>query len=379
VPATETYANVTYGRVGTLEEMTQSQSKTQRAVVRGVRRLARLLATPLVPADYLDLIDPLNGSELRGRIVARRRETPDAVSLEIRPGHAWQGHQPGQHVRFGVDVNGVRHWRTYSITSAPGGPTFTITPKRILGGTVSTHLVEHAGVGELVRLEAATGDFAVPNPPPPGVLLVTAGSGITPILGMLRAGLAAATDIVWLHSDRAADSVIAGEEVRELARETGMRLIERHTRTQSRLTVADLTAAVPDWATRQTWACGPAELLELLSAHWAERGVEQQLHIERFAPPPRPVVGEGGTVRFTRTAVDADAPADRSLLEVGEAAGILMPSGCRMGICHGCLTPLRSGAVRDLRTGALITAPEGDPIPVQTCVTAAAGACDLDR
>lgn len=360
--------------------MTETQSKTQRAVVRGVRRLARLLATPLVPADFVDLLDPLSGlSELRGRIVARRVESPDAVSLEIRPSRSWQGHRPGQHVRLGVDVNGVRHWRTYSITSAPGGPTFTITPKRVLGGVVSTHLVDRAAAGSLVRLEQAAGDFAVPNPPPNRVLLITAGSGITPVLGMLRTGLAAATDVVWLHSDRSAEAVIAGAEVRRLARETGLRLTERHTRTQARLTAADLATLVPDWAERPTWACGPTELLDQLAAHWAAHGLEHQLHIERFAPPPRPVVGSGGTVRFTHTEVDVDAPADRTLLEVGEEAGVLMPSGCRMGICHGCLTPLRSGAVRDLRTGDLISAPEGDPIPVQTCITAAAGACHLDR
>lgn len=359
--------------------MTQTTSK-RRTVVRGVRRLAHLLATPLVPADYLDLLDPLNArGDLRGRIVARRRETGDAVTLEIRPGGSWRGHRPGQHVRFGVDVKGVRHWRTYSITSAPGGATITITPKRIFGGTVSTHLVERARVGDLIHLGQATGDFTVPNPPPARVLLITAGSGVTPVLAMLRAGLAAATDVVWIHSDRSADAVVAGEEVRQLARDTGLRLIERHTRTHARFTTTELSTIVPDWAEREAWACGPAELLDDLSDHWAEHQLTHRLHTERFTPPPRPAIGEGGEVRFTQAEIDAEAPGDRSLLEVGEDAGILMPHGCRMGICHGCLTPLRSGTVRDLRTGDLITAPEGDPIPIQTCVTAAAGVCHLDR
>lgn len=346
-------------------------------MARGVRRLAHLLATPLVPADYLDLLDPLNArSALRGRIISRHRETPDATTLEIRPGRSWQGHQPGQHVRVGVDVNGVRHWRTYSITSAPGGPTFTITPKRVLGGKVSNHLNDRVRIGELIHLEQASGDFAPSDPPPAKVLLITAGSGITPILGMLRSGLAAATDVTWIHSDRFAEAVIAGAEVRAM---DGLRFIERSTRTQPRLTTADIVAAVPDWAERQTWACGPAELLDSLSGHWAEHDLSDQLHLERFTPPARPVIGEGGAVHFTEAAIDADAPADRSLLEIGEEAGVLMPSGCRMGICHGCLTPLSSGSVRDLRNGELITAPDGDVISIQTCVTAAAGPCHLDR
>ncbi len=58
---------------------------------------------------------------------------------------------------------------------------------------------------------------------------------------------------------------------------------------------------------------------------------------------------------------------------------MLMPSGCRMGICYGCVLPMREGAVRDLRTGDVTTAAAGDNVKVQTCISAAAGACDLDH
>ena len=66
------------------------------------------------------------------------------------------------------------------------------------------------------------------------------------------------------------------------------------------------------------------------------------------------------------------------LLDAGEAAGVLMPSGCRMGICMGCVVPLESGAVRDLRSGALTTAVPGDGVKIQTCISAAAGPCSID-
>ena len=99
----------------------------------------------------------------------------------------------------------------------------------------------------------------------------------------------------------------------------------------------------------------------------------ERFHTELASP------GEGGTVELTRTGTTLTCDGATPILDAGEAAGVLMPSGCRMGICRGCLTPLRSGAVRDLRTGDLISAPEGDPIPVQTCITAAAGPCHLDR
>ncbi|MDO5682087.1 MAG: ferredoxin reductase [Propionibacteriaceae bacterium] len=355
-------------------------TETRTTVRHRVHRFLNLVTTPLVPADYLDLINPLRpGGDLRGRIVARRRETADAVSIEIRPGADWRSHVPGQHVRVGVDVNGVRHHRTYSLTSAPGGATITITPKRLRDGVVSTHLVEHSRVGDLVHLSQATGEFHLPEDVPAKVLLITAGSGITPALGMLRAGLAAAADVVHVHLDATADDVIGGADVRGLAAAGRLRLIEHHSSRHGRLTPSELCALVTDWTDRQTWACGPAELLDALTTHWADHDLTDHLHIERFTPPQRAVIGDGGLVSFSGSAIEVDVPAGQTLLEAGEQAGVLMPSGCRMGICHGCLTPLSKGAVRDVRTGAITTAPDGESLPIQTCINEAAGPCQLDR
>ena len=91
-------------------------------LLRGARSVAEALATPLVPADYLDLVDPMRTSaDLRGRIVEVRPETDDAATVVIRPGRGWLGHVPGQYVRIGVDVDGVRHWRAYSLTHRADG------------------------------------------------------------------------------------------------------------------------------------------------------------------------------------------------------------------------------------------------------------------
>src|SRR5687767_10673329 len=79
--------------------------------------LAGMLTTPLLPADYLDLVSPLRGADLRGRVEAVHPETRDAVTLVIRPGRGWRPHIPGQYIRIGVDVDGVRQWRAYSLTS----------------------------------------------------------------------------------------------------------------------------------------------------------------------------------------------------------------------------------------------------------------------
>ena len=138
--------------------------------------------------------------------------------------------------------------------------------------------------------------------------------------------------------------------------------------------LADL---VPDFAERETWACGPGGMLDALEGHYGDHGLEDQIHTERFRPSVV-VAGDGGQVTFSGSKTVVEADGATPLLDVGEEAGVLMPSGCRMGICFGCVAPLREGAVRDLRSGDLTTATLGDDVRIQTCVSAAAGTCDID-
>jgi ferredoxin-NADP reductase len=345
-----------------------------------VTDLAALAVTPLVPADYVDLVDPLRSSNgLRGRVVEVRPETRDAVTVVIRPGRGWQPHLPGQYVRIGVDVDGVRQWRTYSLTSEVPRPDrcIAITVKAIPGGTVSGYLVRKAQPGLVVQLDQAMGEFVLPSTRPAKVLFVTAGSGITPVMGMLRNAVHELEDVVVVHTAPVPAEVVFGGELRALAAEGRIRLVERHSRLEGRLDVDSLTAAVPDLAERETWACGPTELLDSLEAHWTGLGIADRLHVERFRPPAI-VTATAAPRPFSRSGVTVESDGATPLLESGEAAGVLMPSGCRMGICFGCVVPLRSGAVRDLRDGAVTTAAEGDGVLVQTCVSAAAGECDIE-
>jgi stearoyl-CoA 9-desaturase NADPH oxidoreductase len=342
-------------------------------------QLAELVATPLVPSDYVDLIDPLRGADLRARIVSVHPETRDAVTLVLKPGRGWKGHVPGQYVRIGVDVDGVRQWRTYSLTSPVGRPDgcIAVTVKAIPDGRVSNHLVRRARPGQVLQLDQAAGDFVLPQPRPGKVLFVTAGSGITPVMGMLRNHLDELQDVVVVHSAPTADDVVFGGELRLLAKQGRIRLVEKHTDVDGMLSPEELSVLVPDLAERQTWACGPTGMLNALETHFEDVGIAERLHTERFRASVL-VTGDGGTVRFAKQGLTVEADGGTPLLDSGEAAGVLMPSGCRMGICFGCVVPLRSGAVRDLRDGTLTTAAEGDGVLIQTCINAAAGACDID-
>jgi ferredoxin-NADP reductase len=353
---------------------------------KAARRVAEAAVTPLELGDVLDVFHPLRGGRagLQGRIVSVTPETAESATILVRPGRDWAGHVPGQYVRVGVDVDGVRLWRTYSLTHGPRRDrNLSFTVKAIPGGVVSNHLVHRARSGQMIQLEQAEGEFVLPTPIPRKLLLVTAGSGITPVIGMLRnlfsRRVPVDTDITLVHVNQNESSAIFRDELREHSTAGHLSLVERYDDCHGILDVNHLDELVPDLGERLTYACGPAGLLDALEKHHADRGLS--LTTERF----RPVLvepGEGGSVTFA-DGREVEADGATPILDVAENAGVLMPSGCRMGICMGCVIPMRSGAVRDLRNGAITTAipgetgPEG--VPIQTCINAAAGECHLDE
>ena len=346
-----------------------------------VRAVAERITTPLLPDDYLQLANPLwSARELRGRVVEVRRETVDSATLVIKPGWGFSfDYQPGQYVGIGLLVDGRWRWRSYSLTSSPvkSDRVITITVKAMPEGFLSTHLVGGVAPGTIVRLAAPQGNFVMPDPAPASVLFITAGSGITPVMSMLRTLVRRdqITDVVHLHSAPTESDVMFGTELFELLRnQPGYQLRLRTTRSQGRLDLSQLGNEVPDWRERQTWACGPEGMLNDAERVWSGAGIAERLHLERFAVSRAAVHGQGGTVEFARSGKRAVADAATSLMDAGENAGVQMPFGCRMGICQSCVVSLVDGHVRDLRTGV-----EHEPgTRVQTCISAASGDCVLD-
>ncbi len=356
-----------------------------------LRSVASRMTTPLLPDDYLHLANPLwSARELRGRIVDVRRETEDSATLVIKPGWGFTfDYEPGQYIGIGVLMNGRWRWRSYSLTSSPvaggarpgisgrGTRTITITVKAMPEGFLSTHLVGGVAPGTVVRLAAPQGNFVMPDPAPASVLFVTAGSGITPVMSMLRTLVRRnqITDIEHVHSAPTEADALFSTELAALARShPGYRLRIRSTRTQGRLDLARLDDEVPDWRSRQTWACGPEGMLDDAERVWAAAGIDGRLHLERFAVSRAAPFGSGGAVTFERSGKTVVADAATSLMDAGEQVGVQMPFGCRMGICQSCVVSLVDGHVRDLRTGV-----EHEPgTRVQTCISAASGDCVLD-
>ncbi|MBA2348744.1 MAG: ferredoxin reductase [Solirubrobacterales bacterium] len=348
-------------------------------------QIAGAITTPLLPDDYLGLLDPRwSTKEATGTIVRVKKETDEASTVVIKPSHDWDGHRPGQYLRIGAEIDGVRHWRAYSITSDPGHPDglLSITIKRVDEGRMSRWFLDQVKPGQLVFLGAVEGTFRLPDPLPGKILSISAGSGITPVMSLQRELImqGADADIVHIHSCRTPELFIFGEMFRELqGSRPGYTLIERNTGTDGRIAAADLDEMVPDWRERHTFLSGPREMIDAFEEYYLEHGGEDTvLHVERFQPvigDGSADVGSGGTVSFLVQDKEAPCEVGVSILAGGEEAGALLPFGCRMGICHTCVGRLRAGNVRDLRTGEL-TAGEGQTIRI--CVNAPEGAIEIE-
>ncbi|MCW2497928.1 ferredoxin reductase [Jatrophihabitans sp.] len=352
-------------------------------VRRQVSRIGRVMTSPLLPDDYFALIRPRwSTREVTGTVVRVNKERGNASTVVIKPNFPLEPHLPGQYLRLGMEINGIRHWRAYTITSDPDHPEgfISITSKHTEGGRMSPVLNQFVRSGQQVFLGEIEGEFTLPDPLPGQLLMVSAGSGITPILAMLREldRRDRLDDVVHVHSSRSADDMIFGDMLRELAdRRPGYRLVEIHTADHARFTPADLDHHCPDWRDRATFLSGPRELIDAVEEHYDAAGLSDQLHTERF----QPVIGNGGgdgsggTVRFRVSECDAECEAGVSILVGGENAGAKLQFGCRMGICHTCVGRLQDGAVRDIRTGA-ITEASGQMIRV--CIHAPEGHVEVD-
>jgi ferredoxin-NADP reductase len=351
--------------------------------------LLEALATPHGVDRYVELVRPaFSLREVRAEVVAVRRPTPRAVTLTLRPNANWQGFRAGQFVRLSVEVDGVRRTRCYSPASSAHTPDLLeLTAHAQPGGEVSPFLHASARAGMVVSLSPAEGDFALPHERPRALLLISGGSGITPVMAMLRTLCEEGHDgpIGFLHYARGANDVAYAEELRALAaRHPNVRLLHGFSRAprggelDGRFGREHLHAAGIDPAEALAFASGPSGLLDAVRETWARDDLDARLHVETFAPPAVPLAIPGdaatGSVQFARSgraAPNSGAP----LLDQAEAAGLTPQSGCRMGICHTCSCRKLAGAVRDVRTGEVSDAPDE---LIQICVNVPVGDVTLD-
>lgn len=279
---------------------------------------------------------------------------------------------PGQYLVLSVTVDGRRLQRCYTISSPPTRPhLLTITVKRTPGGPVSTHLHDQVRVGSRVHVSGPYGEFSLAGYPSDRYLLLSAGSGITPMLSMTRtlADLAESADVAFVHSARTPADLICRTELEALAAGgltlrlsaicEGIDPGQVWVGPRGRLGAPLLQALVPDVAQREVFLCGPPPYMAAMSAALHELGVPpQRCHLESFTlPEAAPVAATAATavapvatrsVEFRRSGRTVPCPEGTTVLQAAVAAGVPLRSACGQGLCGTCKSDLLSGDV-DIR------------------------------
>lgn len=330
---------------------------------RPVSRLHRLWRHPLwAPLNDVRAWDRLAGvldpawsfTETRARVLRVVDEAPGVRSLWLRPNRRFAGFRPGQHVLLELEIDGARQARCFSFSHAPrpdGLVRLTIKAKPNGPVSAAAHRLQP---GQVLRLGRAQGDFRPGRDDVP-LLMLSAGSGITPMMALLQdlAGHAPQRAVVLLHSARTPDDVIFAAELCALAaRFPGLRVQFHHSAENGRLDAARIAAAVPDWRERETLLCGPDGFMAAVETMFDGAGLRERLQSESFGRRATPVdpqatehaIAYGAAPHFL-------ARADQTLLDAAEAAGLQPKFGCRRGICRTCQCRKRSGTVTNLLTG----------------------------
>jgi ferredoxin-NADP reductase len=318
--------------------------------------------------------------------MAVTRTTPRSVTVTLRPNGNWTGFRAGQHTQLSVEIDGVRHTRCYSMANCAtaGGGLIELSITAHPEGRVSQHLRRVAARGQTVALATAQGAFTLPEAEPDHLLLISGGSGITPVMSMLRTRCALGWEkpVTFVHYALTEADMLYREELEELARTApGVRLVRIFTDEPGTgdldgfLSLPQLDRAAPRWTDAEAFVCGPAPLMDSAREIFARRGRADHLHTESFTLAPfGPVETVDGTVRFGASEIGVASDGTPLLLQA-EATGLAPLSGCRMGICHTCTRRLCAGTVRDAVTGELTTGPD---VNIRICVSVPVGDVEID-
>ena len=330
--------------------------------------------TSLTFAPTTDLCDETDEELLCTAVV---RETHDVLSFVLRSsaGSTYTFH-PGQHLTVTVDVAGTRMSRCYSISSSPlRSDELTITVKRVAGGPVSGWLHDHLRPGGSLAVTGPLGSFSTDHVPAAQHLFLSAGSGITPVMSMLRAlcETGVASDVVFVHHARTPADLVFRDDLDALvATHPGVRVVlvcegdsahERWTGHRGRLDLETLRELAPDLSDREVFTCGPAPYMAAARRFLAETGADAaRCHEESFdltpaAPPTRPaapaVARNSHVVELRRSGRTITCDSDTPLLTAAAHAGLTLPSSCGEGVCGTCKTTLLSGSVEMNHAGGI--------------------------
>lgn len=331
--------------------------------------------------------------DLRLACVGRRRETADVVTFVFRDveGRPLR-HLPGQAVTLALPLPGETVWRTFTVASTPTRPEVVeLTIKAAPGGHATRWMHEALHPDIEIDARGPIGRFSIVHHHAPAFALISGGSGISPMMSMLRwmADRGESVDIVFLHAARTPADVLFAEELAALDRQMpNLRVVtlvgdvpigQSWTGYRGMIDRRMLALMMPDLARREVFCCGPAGFMAAVARiHDAEGGQAEHFHIESFGASkaeesPREATSVPGALLEqpgTTLTIDGRAIATRpgtTVLAAARAGGIVLPTGCQEGMCGTCRVRKRGGEVEMTHKGGLSAREEREGYILACC------------
>lgn len=351
------------------------------------------LQLPLLEAALTRIEPTLSLHAVRAEVIKVEDETHDTKTYWLRPNARFGSFRPGTYVTLRLQIAGRAVQRSYSMSSAPRADgLFSITVKRVPGGLVSNWLAENLRPGQVLTLEVPAGRFVLPEKLPRRLLMLSAGSGITPVMSMLRQLRAAAgagghpTELVFMHFARSPEDIIFRADLEQIARELPNvqvvfcveRADEQWQGHIGRFRIELLAKHAPDFTELDTFLCGPAAFMQAVMSSFEQANADlSKLRYERFSIEldPSRFLQHAHLIRFKRSGTESMSNRPRTILEEAESAGLNIPYGCRAGNCGSCRCKKHSGVVVDITTG--IESDSGADF-IYPCISVARGTVEVE-
>ncbi len=377
-----------------VENAMRTNSQLSSKVVRG---LSKILGQEFV-TFWLEQAGSTHSTDrCLAQVVRIDRETADAVSLWLRPNALFAGFEAGQHVNLSVTIDGVVHTRSYSFSNAPTeGGLLRLTIKQTPTGLVSRYAVNQLEVGTVVELGDAFGEMTLavtqPNLQPnlteqrPTMLLLAAGSGITPMISLIEQLEARGwpADVTLMSWARNPEDVLFDSTLKAKTNEhfRYVRLLESSANVAEgdlagRPSAEQFAAVAGSLDNTDVYACGPDGFMTALRGILGD--TPKSFHAESFTPMALNVDENAEVKTFTVTLSKSnrivEVSNNKPLLKALQEQGINPPHGCGMGICNTCSCEKLTGTTQNMQNKSVCGT---NNTALRLCINAAQGPVSLD-
>ena len=313
------------------------------------------------------------------RVISRVEEADDAITLRLAPNSNFQGFVPGQHVNLTATIEGYRVTRSYSFSNIPnahGWVEFTV--RRDPEGLMSNWLFDQARIGSVLELGNSFGEMTATTFSEQPLVLLAAGSGITPLVALIReqAALGMPRQTTLIYWARAENLLCFQHDIKAIAREFinfTVHTVVTSGAAGQRINQKQLMSLGVELESSQVFACGGNEFVEQARL---STGAAHSFQAEAFTPPKH-TSQDQTEQNFTIELLGGRSikvSNQQTLLEALEQQGIAVTAGCRMGICNTCSCTKTTGSTQNI--DSKVTAADANT-QVRLCVTRAASNLQL--